>query len=53
MGLTQVLMETGLSTDQMEYTRLILSTAERLSLLINDILDLSKMQVTDYLNDIT
>ena len=44
MGLTQVLMDTALNSDQAEYARLILSTAERLSSLINDILDLTKME---------
>jgi signal transduction histidine kinase len=44
MGLTQVLMDTKLTTEQQEYAKLILSTSERLSSLINDILDLSKME---------
>ncbi len=44
LGMTQLLLDTDLSTEQKEYTRNILHSGESLLAIINDILDLSKIE---------
>jgi signal transduction histidine kinase len=43
LGISQILLETGLSKEQEDYTKLIMSTTKRLSQLITNILDLTKI----------
>ena len=44
IGMTEVLLDTPLSADQLEYTQAIRSSGESLLTIINDILDLSKIE---------
>jgi PAS domain S-box-containing protein len=44
IGLTEVLLETKLDTEQREYLALVKSSAESLMVIINDILDVSKIE---------
>ncbi len=44
IGMTEVLLDTSLSEDQLEYTQSIRSSGEALLTIINDILDLSKIE---------
>ncbi len=44
MGMTQVLLETELSPEQREYAGIVLDNSEHLLALMNDLLDLSKIE---------
>jgi signal transduction histidine kinase/ActR/RegA family two-component response regulator len=44
LGMSQLLLDTPLSSDQKDYTRNILQSGENLLAIINDILDLSKIE---------
>src|SRR3989339_1430179 len=44
MGMTELLMDSGLNEEQSEYAHTILSSAESLLAIINDILDFSKIE---------
>ena len=44
MGMTQLLLETEMDREQVEYARIILSSSESLLGIINDILDFSKIE---------
>ena len=44
IGLTEVLLETSLDAEQREYLTLVQSSAESLLTIINDILDVSKIE---------
>ena len=44
LGMSQLLLDTPLSTEQKDYTRNILHSGENLLAIINDILDLSKIE---------
>ncbi len=44
IGMTDLMMETNLSEDQKEYMHIVSSSAESLLTIINDILDLSKIE---------
>ncbi len=44
LGMTSLLLETNLSTEQKEYAELVISSAESLLSILNDILDFSKIE---------
>jgi len=44
LGMNRLLLETGLSQDQLDYARTVQSSAEALLALLNDILDFSKIE---------
>jgi two-component system, sensor histidine kinase and response regulator len=44
IGMVEILLDTGLSKEQMEYARTVRSSAEALMTIINDILDFSKIE---------
>jgi signal transduction histidine kinase/CheY-like chemotaxis protein/putative methionine-R-sulfoxide reductase with GAF domain len=44
MGMTELLLDTGLSREQREYLQMVKSSADALLALINDILDFSKVE---------
>ena len=49
MGMARILLEEELSHDQREYARIILSSADSLLIIINDILDISKIEASELL----
>lgn len=51
LGMTEMLMETELSEDQIEYIKLLQSSGEFLESIINDILDFSKIEAQQLVLD--
>ncbi|MBU1168418.1 MAG: response regulator [Proteobacteria bacterium] len=51
LGMTEMLMETNLSQDQVEYIKLLQSSGEFLESIINDILDFSKIEAQQLVLD--
>ncbi len=51
LGMTEMLMETELSADQIEYIKLLQSSGEFLESIINDILDFSKIEAQQLVLD--
>lgn len=51
LGMTEMLMETELASDQLEYIKLLQSSGEFLESIINDILDFSKIEAQQLVLD--